>query len=240
MEPFFRRLFHLSLEGLNIGTGGGDPTQNGEAFAIAYCLNGKTAPIVFDVGGQGGLYSMEALKVSGGSAKVYTFEPSTKDHQTLTELLGNTVTVVKSALGDKKGEAMLYSPKDTQGLSSLYQQDDRFTSTEKVAIDTIDEFCFQNKIDYITLLKLDVEGYELSCLRGAKSMLPHIDYIQFEMSITSRDAGTYFRDIFNFLSDYTIYRILRDGLSEIKYPEKITELLFTTNYLAIRHETIKK
>ena len=65
-------------------------------------------------------------------------------------------------------------------------------------------------------------------------MLPNIKYIQFEFSISSRDSRTYFRDIFNFLSDYTIYRILKDGLFEIKSPEKITELLFTTNYLAVR------
>ena len=114
----------------------------------------------------------------------------------------------------------------------LFRSHDGFDESEEVKIQTIDDFCKLNNLKEITLLKLDVEGSELACLKGAEQMLPNIKYIQFEFSTASRDARVYFRDIFNFLSDYKIYRILKDGLCEITDPEKITELLFTTNYLA--------
>lgn len=233
-QPFFRKLFDLSLEGINIGSGGGNLMQNGEAFAIRHCLKNKDAPVVFDVGAQGGGYSQEVLRVSSGKAKVYAFEPDSKSYQALTAQLGHGVIVIKTALGETSGETILYSPPNTDGLSSLYRQNDRFSATEKVRVETIDEFCSKNNITRITLLKLDVEGHELACLRGAQAMLPHIDYIQFEMSIASRDARVYFKDIFELLSDFKIHRILKDGLAEIKCPEKIAELLFTTNYLAVR------
>lgn len=234
-QPLFRRLFDISIEGMNIGTGGRHPSENGELFAARYALSKETAPIVFDVGAQGGDY-IEAILDTTKDAKIYAFEPCLKDYQILAERFAGTATIVQSALGDTDGEATLYYPEDVSGLSSLHKPSERFNRSEVVPIQTIDTFCKENSITNITLLKLDVEGNELACLKGAKEMLPNIKYIQFEMSTASRDSRTYFRDIFDFLPDYTIYRILRDGLYEVESPEKITELLFTTNYLAERKD----
>ena len=233
-QPFFRRLFDISIEGMNIGTGGGDFYKNGESFTLKYVLSKEADPIIFDVGAQGGDHIREIIKLTKGAAKIYAFEPCLKDYRILEKTFGDKAVIVKSALGDTEGEVTLYRPDNINGLSTLHKPQGRISESEKVEIQTIDNFCKTNKIKYITFLKLDIEGNELSCLKGAKQTLPNITYIQFEFSISSRDSRTYFRDIFNFLSDYTIYRILKDGLFEIKSPEKITELLFTTNYLAIR------
>lgn len=233
-QPFFRRLFDISMEGMNIGTGGGDFYKNGESFVVEHILSKETNPTVFDVGAQGGDHIKEVLKISEGKAKIYAFEPCLKDYQILEKAFGNKATIVKSALGDTEGEITLYRPNNVRGLSTIHKPHDKFCGSEKVKIQTIDNFCKKNNIKNITFLKLDVEGHELACLKGAKEMLPNIKYIQFEFSVGSRDARVYFRDIFDFLSDYIIYRILKDGLYEIKSPEKITELLFTTNYLAVR------
>src|SRR3989344_6710517 len=231
-QPLFRRLFDISIEGMNIGTGGRHPNENGEFFAAQYALSKEETPIIFDVGAQGGGYIEEILKLKNGSARIYAFEPCLRDYEVLKKTFGDKVSVVKSALGDTEGKATLYYPDNIRGLSSLHKPHNGFSESEEVKIQTIDSFCKLNGIKNITLLKLDVEGNELACLKGAEHMLPTIKYIQFEFSTASRDARVYFRDIFNFLSDYKIYRILKDGLYEIESPEKITELLFTTNYLA--------
>jgi len=236
-QTFFRRLFDISIEGMNIGTGGRSINETGELFAIKYALSKETNPTVFDVGAQGGDYVKEIFNITKGKAKIYAFEPCLRDYQILEKELGEKATIIKSALGDTEGKATLYYPDNVGGLSSLHKPHNGFNESEEVKIQTIDNFCKLNNIKNITLLKLDVEGNELACLKGAEHMLPTIKYIQFEFSTASRDARVYFRDIFNFLSDYKIYRILRDGLYEIRNPEKITELLFTTNYLAERKNT---
>jgi FkbM family methyltransferase len=234
-QPFWRRLFDIATEGLNIGTGGGDFHKNGESFTLAYILSKEPFPVVFDVGAQGGDHIKEVWKITDGKAKIFAFEPCLKDHQILEKTFRDKANIVKSALGDTEGETILYRPNNVRGLSTVHKPHGKFCESEKVKVETIDAFCKQNGVTHITFLKLDVEGHELPCLKGAKQMLPNIKYIQFEFSGGSRDSRTYFRDIFDFLSDYKIYRILKDGFLEIKNPEKITELLFTTNYLAIRN-----
>lgn len=234
LQPLFRRLFDISIEGMNIGTGGRHPSENGEFFASRYALSAERTPIIFDVGAQGGDYIEGVLNFTNGNADIYAFEPCLKDYEILKKSFESRVTVLKIALGDTDGEATLYRPNNVSGLSTLHKPTEGFSGFEKVQIQTIDNFCETNNIKNITLLKLDVEGNELACLKGAAQMLQNIKYIQFEISTSSRDSRTYFRDIFNFLSDYKIYRILKDGLSEVASPEKITELLFTTNYLAER------
>jgi FkbM family methyltransferase len=233
-QPLFRKLFFISLEGLNIGTGGGNLRFSGEQCAIRHALKNVERPVVFDVGAQGGEYFSEVLDMTAGKAEIHAFEPNSKDFTTLKGTFGNKVTIINSALGEANGEANLYFPEGISGLSSFHGGDKRFTKSEKVKIETIDSYCHINKIGKIDLLKLDVEGHEFACLKGANKMLPNIRFIQFEMGIASRDARLYFKDIFELLSDYKISRILKDGLEEVKSSDKISELLFTTNYLAER------
>ena len=233
-QAFFRKIFDLSIEGMNIGTGGGEISRTGEAFVIRHCLGGVKDPVVFDVGAQGGDYSREVISVAG-EAPVFAFEPSSRDFAKLKEILGDKIKLQQVALSDTVGRVTLYA-NGANGLSSLYQvgTETNGGQKEEVVTDTIDNFCQKQNISKIDLLKLDVEGHELACLKGAHRMLPKIKNIQFEMSSRSRDAGTYFKDIFDYLADYRIYRILKDGLFEIESPDKLSELLFTTNYLAKR------
>ncbi len=235
-QPFFQKLFLLSLEGMNIGSGGGKMSDNGEAFAVGQILHGERNPIVFDVGAQGGDYTDKVLKVTDGRAEVYAFEPSKGEYEKLKSDFDGRAHIVNFALSDMEGRLKLMSPKDKNGLGSFHRSGSEFTEVEEVQVTTIERFCQSRGIRSIKLLKLDVEGHELACLKGAKEMLPSIENIQFELSIASRDARVYFKDIFEFLSDYRIYRILRDGLFEIGSPDKLSELLFTTNFMAVRKD----
>lgn len=234
-QKFFRRLFDISLEGMNIGVGGREVNKSGEDYALRYVLGNENRPVIFDVGAQGGNYTNNVIEITESKCTIYAFEPCPKDYEHLSSIINNSnVHLIKSALGERDGQATLYFPSNKSGLSSLLKNNDPLLISENVKIETLDTFCRNNQIGYISLLKLDTEGYELSCLMGAKNMLPNIKNIQFEMSIGSRDARVYFIDIFQYLKDYKIYRILKDGLFEIRSPERITELLFTTNYLACR------
>ena len=59
--------------------------------------------------------------------------------------------------------------------------------------------------------------------------------IQFEFGGCNIDYRTYFRDFYYLLKEnYKIYRILKDGLFELKQYKESYEIFINVNYLAIR------
>ena len=145
-------------------------------------------------------------------------------------------------MSDNENKVLLYTDQEESGLASIYKRKlDHFgvfmENSEEIELSTIDIYCKRNGIDKIHFLKLDVEGHELSVLNGAKQMIANslIDYIQFEFGGCNIDSRTYFQDFYYFLKDnYKIYKILRDGLYEIKSYKESMEIFLTINYLAIR------
>jgi hypothetical protein len=105
---------------------------------------------------------------------------------------------------------------------------------ETVKVSTLDAVADDLGLERIHFLKLDVEGFEFQCLRGAERLIGErrIDYIQFEFGGTNIDTRTYFRDFWYLLKDYSISRILRDGLVRIEQYLEIEEMFQAQNYLA--------
>jgi hypothetical protein len=86
---------------------------------------------------------------------------------------------------------------------------------------------------------MDVEGNELKVLNGSKGMLNEgkIDFIQFEFGGCNIDSRTYFQDFFYLLKErYRIYRIIGDGLYEIRQYREQFEIFTTTNFFAERKQ----
>lgn len=242
-QRLFSRLFSISLEALNIGTGGRHPDKNGELWVLEYVLSAYAqgeALTIFDGGAQIGVYTecvLKTLEKLGKIGTVYGFEPSSNEYK---QYAGNYssrgVKTFNVALSDEVGTKNLYSPKNSTGLSSLHVGN-RKGEAQQVKVTTIDVICGQKNIRKIHFLKLDVEGNELSVLKGGKEIIKNdlIDFIQFEFGMCSLYAGVSFRDLFDTLSEkYNVYRILCDGLEEIKNPSIKEEMFYTTNYLAQR------
>ena len=53
-------------------------------------------------------------------------------------------------------------------------------SYEMTNVNTLDNFCYKNKIKKIDFLKIDVEGYEYMVLQGAKKIIKDVKYIMIE------------------------------------------------------------
>ena len=75
----------------------------------------------------------------------------------------------------------------------------------------MDQFCETERIERINFLKVDVEGFELSVLRGAERLLKEhrVDYICFEISKEPlKGAGVESRKVFAALEShgYQAYR----------------------------------
>jgi hypothetical protein len=104
---------------------------------------------------------------------------------------------------------------------------------------TLDEYCRENNVATVDLLKLDVEGHELAVLNGGRELLDRgaIDFIQFEFGGCNIDSRTYFRDFHSLLAPrFHLYRILARGLWPIDRYDESLEAFGTTNYLAIRSD----
>lgn len=232
-----------------MGVGLGDAMSvSGEAMTIARCgarlasrYGGDTLNI-FDVGANIGDFLAVCRDILGDERRQYfCFEPSTVAFASLKTRVADMpdVRVVNAALADKPGEMPLFSDAPGSGLGSLSQRrldhmGIEMIARETVKVLTLDAVADDLGLDRIHFLKLDVEGFELQCLRGAERLIAErrVDYIQFEFGGTNIDTRTYFQDFWYLLKDYSISRILRDGLVRVEQYLEIEEMFQTQNYLA--------
>jgi FkbM family methyltransferase len=140
--------------------------------------------VALDIGAHIGVISLPMARVVGAKGHVYAFEPARQTAELLTKILelngAKNISVVRMALSDEKGTAMFVEYHDERGqpLSSIGSALDtelkirrfqNFTEYE-VEITTVDSFVPQIPVPP-ACFKIDVEGFELYVLRGARETL---------------------------------------------------------------------
>jgi FkbM family methyltransferase len=225
--------------------GGSDfVAESGELWVIDRIgsLRGGQPQIVFDVGANVGDYASQVLERFESGVRIFAFEPSRRSFEHLSARLEGKdgVQLFNIGFGDNEEVVPLYSTGEASPLASVYDRPlDHvglsMTEREDVRITRLDDFCHEEGIAHIDLLKLDVEGHELKALQGAAGLIEAggIDFIQFEFGGANIDSRTYFRDFFELLHErFNLYRILGDGLAPIERYEEALEIFVTVNYLA--------
>ncbi len=137
----------------------------------------KEASVIFDVGANVGLYSLLAA-AANSSAVIHCFEPTPEIFATCCNAIRrNSISNIiphAEAVGAGKGTVYLHRQwgvtGDNEGMNYVT---DCPTSSEGMAIPRIslDDFCHEQKIERIDLLKIDVEGGEYDVLKGAAGLL---------------------------------------------------------------------
>lgn len=148
-----------------------------EPEAYAYLKRSvKPGGVVLDVGAHVGVFTIMLARWVGPTGHVYAFEPTPQtraaleDHLVLNEV-ADRVTPVPMAVSDAPGTARFYVASNSLE-NTLNATHSRIPSAEPidVPVTTIDDFCAVNNLKP-TLVKLDVEGFELHALRGARQTL---------------------------------------------------------------------
>lgn len=200
---------------------------NGENRVLKRYLPG--CKIVFDIGANVGVWTQEALRIEP-DLRVYCFEPGQSAFSQLQKNYGNDHRVICNNLGmgSEKEKRRLYNCPTSSEKNSLYQRPElleKKIDSEWVLVDTVDNYCRENAIDYIDLIKIDVEGNELNVLKGMQATLAQekVGIIKFEYGGTFIDAGILLRDIFQFVNNYhyTFFKILPHKLLPVdKYQQQ--------------------
>lgn len=181
----FQRLLeqNVTLSQYLMGIGSGSSVDSsGEKILVnklkqIYAKTGQPL-CVFDVGSNKGQFlSMIALGLLDIPSYIHAFEPSLHTFDSLSESFKgySNVQLNNFGLGIENGVFELYYNEIGSGLASLTKRrldhfgiDFRFS--EKVKIETLDDYCKNQKVQNIDLLKLDVEGHELDVLQGGIQM----------------------------------------------------------------------
>lgn len=127
--------------------------------------------VVVDAGANIGIYSQFLSRCVGPTGLVHSFEPSPDNFKRLcaaADKLSN-VRLSQAAVGERSGESKLYISEKLNVDHRTYKTDGnlrRTVPTEMVALD--DYFKPEQRVD---LIKMDIQGYELHALRGAKRVL---------------------------------------------------------------------
>ena len=241
-QRLFQTLHRVALRGMNVG-GGSYVADSGERHVLRVIrrLTGGKALTILDIGANVGDYTAMVAEEFPG-AEIHSFEPSPRVFAQLSTRCTSMARLNNFGLSDSPRTLTLWSAPDRSGLGTLYERkldhhDLHLDKSETVTVRTLDQYCQDQRIDAISLMKLDVEGHELAVLSGAARTLEReaVDFIQFEFGGCNIDSRTYFRDFFHLLNPrYRLYRVLSDGLWAVDHYDESLESFDTTNYLAVR------
>ncbi|NDQ56955.1 MAG: FkbM family methyltransferase [Acidipila sp.] len=144
-----------------------------------YCRPGMT---VFDIGANAGHHLLRLSKLCGATGHVHAFEPVPENVTCLKETLRlnrlSNVTLHGVAVSDHEGSAEFKYGGVFDGLACLatggHGRSMREMLPQKsIQVQTVelDAFCERLAIARLGLIKMDVEGAELLCLRGMRRTL---------------------------------------------------------------------
>ncbi|MGH7047095.1 MAG: FkbM family methyltransferase [Stellaceae bacterium] len=199
--------------------------QHHRTLAPALSRLVPAAGIVLDVGAHAGQFTKLFAGIAS-AGRVYAFEPGSYARSLLRAVVWlhrlDNVEILPLALAAAPGLARLNLPIKNSGsygfgLSHLGPPADRWhrVATELVALTTIDAVIAALGIDRVDFIKADIEGWELSLLRGGEETLRRFrPRLLIELSQAHLDrAGDRLADAFAFLDrlGYAACELAADG-----------------------------
>lgn len=153
----------------------------------------KCSPrIIIDAGGNVGQTCLYLQKWFP-NARIYSLEPVRSTFESLQRNTASHPNILcrNVALGEMHGTQVIRLMRES-GLNTLTTEPALETeasgTTEEIRLTTLPQFCQEEGIDRIDILKMDVQGYEIPILRGAETMLDRVGAIYSEVSLQEKRA----------------------------------------------------
>ena len=216
---------------------------NGVGASVEHtaALRGLDLRTVLDVGANVGQFSLLVSSMFP-EARIEAFEPLAGPAATFRRVFNgdSRVRLHQVAIGSDSRDAVMNVSRRNDS-SSLLRITDRQTSifpgtqgvgTERVAVVSLDSEIDVSLITAPSLLKLDVQGFELEVLKGAKQVLSRCDYVYVEVSFIELYEGQALApEVMTFLSEEGfslsgVYNVERDSEGESVQ----CDMLFTANH----------
>jgi FkbM family methyltransferase len=125
---------------------------------------------IVDVGANIGIYTRFFSRLAGLSGRVHAFEPAPSNYKRLqenAEQLAN-VSLNHAAVGDRSGTIRLFVSDELNVDHRTFDSGDGRKGVDVPVVSLDDYFTAGQRVD---LIKIDVQGFELSVLQGAKRVL---------------------------------------------------------------------
>ena len=184
-----------------------------ESYRIAIECCRKSNPVIVDGGSHNGS-SVDAFRALLPNSELHCFEPDQTFASALLERFSRDrfVHIVDAALGDESG-TRLFNINVSRSTNSLLtsaevlepnlQELCRTVSQVEVAMITIDEYCSQQQLNQIDIVKLDLQGYDYRALVGARKTLRSTRVVLVEVFFTEiYQGGHLFPDILRLMARY--------------------------------------
>jgi FkbM family methyltransferase len=202
LKQAFKSAVNSSLRplGLEVRKWRKSVNQDRYAQCLAAALDGIAQPLVIDIGANVGQSSVE-IKKRFPKARILAFEPTGKTFAILQDCATrHGFEAFKLAMGDAKGELEFNCFESSQCNSILAAAAPDHAviagirekpTLERVRVETLDSFLDEHGLGATTVnyLKIDVQGFEMPVLLGAKQTLTRTQSILIEVSFCRAYQG---------------------------------------------------
>lgn len=169
----------------------------------------RSGDLVVDIGAHRGVFTARLARRVGPTGHVHAFEPNPNSLGLLRAVKGRSknVTIHDVALSDHSGSELLYRPRPggrhVDAMSSLATPRERATirhDAVEVRVATLDAV-LADRVHAVTFVKCDVEGHELSALKGAARIIAE-DHPTILVEIEQRHQEADIAETFSFLTSF--------------------------------------
>lgn len=169
---------------------------------ISKYLTGQS--IFLDIGANIGQHSLYASRYA---RHVYSFEPIERLYNQMREsIYANdflNISAYNYALGNRREVLPIYGSGSNMGGSTLVTNENR-TKVQDIRVLRLDDVYSEIGIERCDLVKIDVEGYELDVLLGARDLIS-----KYKPKIIIEYSPVFYRKVDNAIGE-NIYRFLKD------------------------------